>query len=105
LGVTSTEGFMRMLESVWSEMKNEYSKSGEVEYWKFALRDSYQETVRRAYLISFLLTYGYARMLLKKNGRMVLEPYETQKVEEDHHMVSFPISIGVERWKEWREKA
>jgi len=104
LGVTSTEGFMRMLERVWSEMKNEYSKSGEVEYWKFALRDSYPETVRRAYLISFLLTYGYARMLVKKNGRMFLEPYETQRDEEDPHMVSFPISIGMEKWKEWKEK-
>jgi len=41
---------------------------------------------------------------VKKKGRMFLEPYETQKVEEDRHMVSFPISIGVERWKEWREK-
>jgi len=105
LGFTSTEGFMKMLEEVWSEMKNEYSKSGEVDYWKFALRDSYRETVRRAYLVSFLLTYGYARMLVKKNGRMFLEPYETQKVEEDRHMISFPISIGVERWKEWKEKA
>jgi len=89
---------------VWSEMKKEYSKSGEVDYWEFTLRDSYSETLRRAYLISFLLTYRYARMLLKKNGRMLLEPYETQRVE-DHQLVSFPISIGMERWKEWKQKA
>jgi len=104
LGVTSTEGFMKMLDKVWSEMKKEYSKSEEVDYWEFTLRDSYSETLRRAYLISFLLTYRYARMLLKKNGRMLLEPYETQRVE-DRQLVSFPISIGMERWKEWKQKA
>jgi len=104
LGVTSTEGFMKTLERTWSEMKTEYSKSRKVEYWKFVVRDNYSETVRRAYLVSFLLTYGYARMFLKKNGEMFLEPYETQKVEEDHHKVSLPISIGIERWRDWRKK-
>lgn len=59
LGIHGEE-FGKQLSALWQELRELYSKEQKpVDYWKFVRTASYQETVRRAYFVSFLLTYGY----------------------------------------------
>ena len=54
MGFLSRELFEKMLNRLWEELK----KKGKVSYWSFIKGKNYAETVRRAYLLSFLITYG-----------------------------------------------
>jgi hypothetical protein len=54
MGFISKELFEEMLDQLWMELK----RRGRVSYWDFVRGRNYPETVRRAYLLSFLITYG-----------------------------------------------
>jgi hypothetical protein len=54
MGFLSKELFEEMLDQLWVELK----RRGKVSYWDFVRGRNYPETVRRAYLLSFLITYG-----------------------------------------------
>ena len=55
LGILSREGFLARLGTLWDELK----ALGPTPYWSFVRRPSFEDTVRRAYGVSFLVTYGY----------------------------------------------
>ena len=53
------------MEKFWDELKTSVAKKGEdgkIRYWDFIGSDSYGETVDRAFMTSFLITYGYATL-------------------------------------------
>ena len=62
-GSVTREEFTRNLRALWEELRALTEKGDSVDYWSFVRRDTYQETVQRAYHVSFLLTYGFAQML------------------------------------------
>jgi len=74
LGVFSPEEFEQLLSGLATELRDRAGKGGSVAYWDFIYADTYEETVRRAYLTSFLATYGYARLELRG---LQEEPYLT----------------------------
>ncbi|MEM3571909.1 MAG: hypothetical protein QW589_08300 [Candidatus Bathyarchaeia archaeon] len=86
--------FIKELESLWNEMI-EKNKTGKIDYWNFIQCKEYSKTIERAYLISFLVTYGYAD-LLEKNGKLFLIPKEKQ-ARAKRGFVSIPISIEREK--------
>jgi len=88
-GIISKE-FMEELQALWKEMLNK-NKAKEIDYWSFIQQDEFSKTIERAYLISFLITYGYVD-LLEKNGKLVLIPKEKQEARTKGFF-SFPISI------------
>ena len=91
-GILTREQFARNLRGLWEELRAQTDQDGSVEYWSFIRRDSYQETVQRAYYASFLLTYGYAKMLRDtKDLRLVSLATPTEKTAAG--LVSFPIAI------------
>ena len=92
LGIVAKEGFAAALEKIWNEMKRESKSMGMVDYWKFICRGAYPETVRRAYYVSFLVTYGYAD-LLRKGEEIHVAPNETQRALKNEKFTSFPIAI------------
>lgn len=98
-GFAAKEEFSKHLEGVWEEVKAKSLKKKMVEYWSFISQKSYAETVGKAYLVSFLVTYGYAS-LIRKGRKMYLKPNETPKPRAVEGVVSFPISITPERWRE-----
>jgi hypothetical protein len=65
MDLMTREEFDRGLQSLWEELKELTKDRGKVSYWDFIYRDDYQQTVERAYLTTFLVTYGYASMELK----------------------------------------
>jgi len=100
IGVQAKETFEEALSKLWRQLKEE-SSTGVVDYQDFICREDFLETVERAVRVSFLVTYGYARMV-GSNGAVQLLPNEERKLER--HPVSFPVSITREVWSKWREK-
>jgi hypothetical protein len=91
-GIMTREEFAKSLRGLWEELRAQTGEDGSIEYWSFVRRDSYQETVQRAYYVSFLLTYGYAKML-RDAGELKLMSLATPTEKTTAGLVSFPIAI------------
>jgi len=100
IGVQAKETFEEALSKLWRQLKED-SSIGVVDYQDFICREDFLETIERAVQVSFLVTYGYAR-IVRSNGSMQLLPNEERKL--GRHPVSLPISITREVWSNWREK-
>ncbi len=98
--------FSKELEAFWLELRQKISDAPKIEYWEFIGAETYEETVRRAYMTSFLVTYGYATLEVDRLEEIVhIKPYETPipKVGKDRQAVSLPIPISMDDWKKWKE--
>ncbi len=100
----SEEAFSKGLKDLYEELKLR-TKGGKLPYWDFICANTYEETVRRAYLTSFLVTYDYAEL----EGRSLeddiyLRPRDVPKEPIESQRISLPISISVERWIKWRDE-
>jgi hypothetical protein len=120
LGTTSREelvrqriflekAFVEELEALWKELHRKArkaGKAGKVDYWDFVGADSYEETLRRAYLTSFLVTYGYATLEVHPlEEEVYIKPYEKPvSVTAKKLSVSVPVSLSYEEWKKWRSR-
>jgi hypothetical protein len=103
-GALLSETFTAELEKLWKELKTVANKDGKIGYWDFIGADTYDETIRRAYLASFLITYGYAALEVHPlEEEIFLRPFAKQVSKEDTSTFSFPIPIGFEEWKRWRQ--
>jgi len=103
--ILADETFAEELKRFWEELKSKVGEKGKMRYWEFIAADSYEETVHRAYMTSFLVTYGYAtfeiypleeEIFVKPNPKPVL------KQESKMQLVSIPIAISFEEWKKWK---
>jgi len=104
-GILRDETFLSEIERLWDELKEAAGRDGMVDYWDFIGAESYGETIRRAYLASFLITYGYARLIIQPlEEKIFLKPNEAPISKTDAQPFSFPISLSYERWRQWREK-
>ena len=74
-----------------SAMVTELKESGATDYWKFIHNEDASERVRRAYAVSYLVTYGYAVLAQDKGGKLVLQPRSAR--EPPTESVSFPIVV------------
>ena len=103
-GLLLSETFSSELEDLWNELKSAVGKDGKISYWDFVGADTYEDTVKRAYLTSFLITYGYAALEVHPlEEKIFILPYQKQISKEDAQPFSFPIPISFEEWKRWRE--
>ena len=103
-GILSSEAFSSELERFWEELKQAGGEGSKVRYWDFIGAETYDETVRRAYLVSFLVTYGYAALEVHPlEEEIFIRPNQSQVSKEDAQLFSFPISISTEEWARWRE--
>ncbi|KYH42480.1 MAG: hypothetical protein AYL33_002510 [Candidatus Bathyarchaeota archaeon B63] len=104
-GLLRDEAFLSEIERLWGELKEAADGDGRVDYWDFIGAESYGETVRRAYLTSFLITYGYAALEIHPlEERIFLRPNESPTSKAEAQPYSFPIPVSYERWREWRER-
>ncbi|MCS7116498.1 MAG: non-structural maintenance of chromosomes element 4, partial [Nitrososphaerales archaeon] len=73
-----------------------------IDYWEFITKESFEETVMRAYLISFLISGGYVKLKIDPiEERMTLIP---RKIDEKSDKTitmprSIAISLDYERWR------
>lgn len=91
LGLAREKDFLQDLEGLWAELKKQ-CPVGKLDYWKFVRGRDLQETLERAYLTSFLVTYGYAELNRAEN-ELYLAPNAEPRPRTHQDQVSLPISI------------
>ena len=100
------KAFSEELENLWQELKTKVGENGKIPYWDFVGAESYEETVQRAFLTSFLVTYGYATLeVYPLEEEMFIKPNEkpTAKISKKQ-LVSIPIAVSPEEWTKWRKR-
>ena len=101
------KAFSEELENFWQELKNKVVEKGEnmkIRYWDFVGAETYEETVQRAFMTSFLVTYGYATLeIYPLEEEIFIKPYEKPiaKVGKKQ-LVSIPIAVSTEDWMKWK---
>ena len=102
----SEESFNDVLQRLYKELKESAGDMGKVSYWDFIQADTYEDTIYRAYLTSFLVTYGYASMEVNPiEEENFLVPFEEPKtVSTKKRMVSIPVSIDYDSWKNMKKR-
>jgi hypothetical protein len=101
------KAFSEELEGFWQGLKHcveEKGENGRIGYWGFVGAESYDETVERAFLTSFLVTYGYATLeVYPLEEEIYLKPFEKPVTQQSKkQLVSIPISVSVEDWNRWK---
>ena len=95
------------LECFWQELKAKVAEKGvegKIAYWDFIGADTYEETVGRAFLTSFLVTYGYATLEIDRLEETIfILPFETQITKVlTEQSTSVPIAVSCEDWQKWK---
>jgi hypothetical protein len=106
LRILAEKSFFEELEAFWTELKQRVSENEKIHYWDFVGADTYQETLDRAYMTSFLVTYGYATLELRPlEEEIFIKPFGKPRSElADSKMVSVPISVSHREWMRWKEE-
>ena len=99
--------FSEELECYWQELKEtvkEKGREGKMFYWDFVGADSYEETVQRALLASFLITYGYATLeIYPLEEEIFIKPFEKPNTKIcTQQSISIPIAVTYENWQKWK---
>jgi hypothetical protein len=97
--------FTEELETLWKELRQKVGENGKIAYWDFVGAGTYEETIRRAYMTSFLITYGYATFEVHRlEEEIFIIPFSKPKsLLGKNQVVSVPVSVSVEEWKNWRK--
>jgi len=103
------EAFSKELENFWQELKRrtaQNGKNGKIAYQDFVYAETYTETVNRAFMTSFLITYGYATLEIHPlEEETFIVPYEKPKTKTGNkQLVSIPIAVTAKDWKKWRRE-
>ncbi len=106
--ILSDKTFSEELESFWDELKREVKENGKnrrIRYWDFIGAGSYEETVHRAFMTSFLVTYGYATLeIYPLEEEIFIKPYEKQVTKiGKKQLISIPIAVTAEEWTRWKK--
>jgi hypothetical protein len=101
------KAFSEELEDFWQELKNQVMKRGEngkIRYWDFVGAETYEDTVHRAFMTSFLITYGYATLeIFPLEEEIFIKPYEKPIAKiGKKQLVSIPIAVSAEDWMKWK---
>ncbi len=102
------EAFSAELDTFWSDLKNKVQtlgKDGKILYLDFVGANTYEETVHRAYLTSFLITYGYATLeIIPLEEEIYIIPLKEPGAKMDKQAVSVPITLNFESWQKWKQQ-
>ncbi|MDR0493477.1 MAG: hypothetical protein LBH74_07570 [Nitrososphaerota archaeon] len=106
--VLSNKEFSKELDDCWQELKlkaKEEGSDGKISYWDFIGADTYEETVQRAFLTSFLVTYGYASLEIDRLEETIfVVPHAVPREEAlTIQATSIPIVVSCEDWQKWKE--
>jgi hypothetical protein len=103
--IMSEKVFTEELEKLWHGLKLKVGRNEKIEYWDFVGANTYEETVKRAYMTSFLVTYGYATFEVHRlEEEIFIIPFsKPRSLVGKKPTVSVPIAINLEEWKRWKE--
>ena len=96
--VLSDKEFSEELTHYWQELKTCVAikeQEGKINYWDFIGADTYEETVQRAFLTSFLVTYGYATLEIDRlEEEVFIKPFEQTKNRASNAAVNVGSDCG-----------
>jgi hypothetical protein len=106
-GVFGDKVFSEELDFFWQELKEtvkEKGRDGKILYWDFVGAETYEDTVERAFLTSFLITYGYATLEIHPlEEEIFIKPFEKPNTEIcTQQLISIPIAVTYENWEKWK---
>jgi hypothetical protein len=101
------KAFSEELENYWQELKEkvkERGHEGKILYWDFVGAETYEGTVQRAFLASFLITYGYATLEIHPlEEEVFIKPFEKPIAQiATQQSISIPIAVTYESWQKWK---
>lgn len=104
--IMSEKAFTEDLEAMWQELRHKVGKGQMIPYWEFVGADTYEETSKRAYMTSFLVTYGYATLEVRRlEEEIYIIPFDKPRsLVGKKQAVSVPVSVSFEEWKRWKER-
>jgi hypothetical protein len=105
--VLSDKEFSDELNNYWQELKRcvvDKGIEGKIHYWDFIGADTYEQTVQRAFLTSFLVTYGYATLEIDRlEEEVFIKPFSQPRTELlTQQSTSVPIAVSFEDWQKWK---
>jgi len=97
--------FTERVEALWNELKERVGGEGKIRYWDFIGADTFKETVQRAYLTSFMVTHGYAKLeIYPLEDEVYIKPNEKPvPLTKKKRVVSIPFPISREDWIKWKK--
>jgi hypothetical protein len=102
--VLADKMFSEELDLLWKELIQKTGKQDKIRYWDFVGTSTFDETVRRAYLTSFLVTYGYATIEIDRLEEIIfIKPYQKPISFDKKQVASIPVPIGFDDWVKWKE--
>lgn len=106
LRILAEKTFFEELESFWIDLKQTVGENEKIHFWDFVGANTYKETLDRAYMTSFLVTYGYATLELHPlDEEIFIKPFTKPRSDlAEKNMVSVPISVSCEEWMRWKEE-
>ena len=93
--VVEEKAFTRKMQDLWKELKESAAKDERADYWNFIRGSDFAETIARAQLVSFLVSYGYAN-LHRGGDSLLLVPKANPDPHPEGSPLSFPIPITKE---------
>jgi hypothetical protein len=105
--VLSDKEFSDELNIYWQELKAcvaDKGTDGKIHYWDFIGADTYEQTVQRAFLTSFLVTYGYSTLEIDRlEEEVFIKPFSQPRTELlTQQSTSVPIAVSYEDWQKWK---
>ena len=102
----SDKEFSDELNTYWQELKvcvSNKGTDGKIHYWDFIGADTYEQTVQRAFLTSFLVTYGYATLEIDRlEEEIFIKPFSEPRTELlTQQSTSVPIAISYQDLQKW----
>ena len=99
--------FSEQLESYWQELKEKVEAKGadgKMRYWDFVGAETYEETVKRAFLASFLISYGYATLeIYPLEEEVFIKPFEKPETKiQTQQSISIPLAVTYDDWQKWK---
>ncbi|MFQ5761873.1 MAG: hypothetical protein ACE5PO_02455 [Candidatus Bathyarchaeia archaeon] len=105
LGLMTDESFRNALRATWEELKLRTAEENRIDYWEFIQADTFKETVLRAYLTSYLITHGHAKLDVKRlEEKAYLSPSEGTQPSKPHMEApqSHAITVDYDQWRKLR---
>jgi hypothetical protein len=100
------EAFSAELERYWNQLKEKTQtegKDGKLFYMDWVGADTYEETVQKTYITSFLVTYGYATLeVIPLEEEIFIMPLQEPTAKLNQQAVSVPVTITFESWQKWK---
>ncbi len=105
MGILTDEDLSAVVEKTWRELKERVGAKGKMSYWDFIQAKTFEETVFRAWLTAFLISYGYGTLEIEPLEETIdLKPLARPHLPENVATFSVPIAISREEWAKRRKK-